>query len=160
MKSFRVLIVEDEMPKLTHIQKFLQGVTPGAEIIAARSVNSALDELEAKLPDLLLLDMSLPTFDIGERESGGRPQGFGGIEILRYMALSHLCCPTIVITGYEGFLRESGEHVDLSQMRADLIGEFPDFLRGVLHYNSSFDEWKESLATTLSAFDINSDGKK
>jgi CheY-like chemotaxis protein len=154
MKLPRVLIVEDEAPKLLHIERFLRSVRKNLQIVAARSVNSALDELESVSPDLLLLDMSLPTFDIGERENGGRPQGFGGIEILRYMALANLSCPTIVITGYEAFLRETGKHVDLSQMRSELMEEFPNFLKGVLHYNSSYDEWKDSLTVALRDIEI------
>ncbi|GJH36316.1 response regulator [Paraburkholderia hospita] len=158
MRQPRVLIVEDEAPKLLHIERFLCSVVNNLQIVSARSVNSALDELEHMLPDLLLLDMSLPTFDIGERENGGRPQGFGGIEILRYMALAELHCPTIVITGYEAFLRETGKHVDLSQMRSELMNEFPDFLKGVLHYNSSYDEWKDSLASVLKEIGIDEGG--
>ncbi|MBR8272570.1 response regulator [Burkholderia cenocepacia] len=160
MRRPHVLIVEDEAPKLLHIERFLHSVADDLQIVAARSVNSALDELEKMLPDLLLLDMSLPTFDIGERENGGRPQGFGGIEILRYMALADLKCPTIVITGYEAFLRETGKHMDLSQMRSELMTEFPDFLKGVLHYNSSYDEWKDSLSAVLREIRIDKDGKK
>lgn len=154
MTEVRVLLVEDEAPKCTHIERFLIGLGSGISVSIARSVNSALDAIEERTPDLLLLDMSLPTFDVGERESGGRPQGFGGIEILRYLALSETKCPTIVITGYEAFEREAGP-VDLSQMRRELENEFPLLLRGVLHYNSTYDEWKRTLAKTLEEFGIN-----
>jgi CheY-like chemotaxis protein len=83
MHSVHILLVEDEAPKSTHIERFLKNLAPNVVISLAKSVNSAFDALEQNVPDLLLLDMSLPTFDIGDRESGGRPQGFGGIEILR-----------------------------------------------------------------------------
>jgi CheY-like chemotaxis protein len=121
-------------------------------------VNSALDEIEKELPDLLLLDMSLPTFDIDERESGGRPQGFGGLEILRQMKLAELQCPTIVITGYEAFLRETGKPLELSELRKELIEEFPDILLGVLHYDSTFDEWKKELKNALAITGIDTRG--
>lgn len=154
MRSVRILLVEDETPKSTHIEHFLKNLAPNVMISLAKSVNSALDALEQNVPDLLLLDMSLPTFDIGDRESGGRPQGFGGIEILRYMTLAEIACPTIVITGYEAFLREAGKTVDLSQIKTELETEFPNLLRGVLHYNSTFDEWKIELMKTFEYFNI------
>ncbi len=154
MRSVHILLVEDETPKSTHIERFLKTMAPNIDITLAKSVNSALDALDAKVPDLLLLDMSLPTFDVGGRESGGRPQGFGGIEILRYMTLSEIYCPTIVITGYEAFFREAGKPVDLSQIRSELKEEFPNHLRGVLHYNSTYDEWKIQLRNTLAVFNI------
>ncbi|ETI64920.1 hypothetical protein C100_04765 [Sphingobium sp. C100] len=144
-----ILLVEDEAPKRRHIEKLLSELTPRAIVLSARSVNSALDALETSDINLLILDMSLPTFDVGERERGGRPQGFGGTEVLRHMAMAEIVCPTVVITGYEGFVREGGSTVDLAQLRAELIDEFPEVLRAVLHYNSTFDEWKTVLASTL-----------
>lgn len=160
MNSVHILLVEDEAPKRTHIERFLTGLSSEVTITIAQSVNSALDALEQQVPDLLLLDMSLPTFDVGERESGGRPQGFGGIEVLRYMAMAEINCPTIVITGYEAFLREAGKPVDLSQLRAELEEEFPQCLKGVLHYNSTYDEWKTALGNALAEFGIHAETGK
>lgn len=145
----QILLVEDEAPKRHHIENLLRDLTPHARILSARSVNSALDVLDTGAIDLLILDMSLPTFDVGERERGGRPQGFGGTEVLRNMTMSEIGCPTVVITGYEGFVREGGTTVDLTQLRTELMEEFPSVLRAVLHYNSTFDEWKTVLKATL-----------
>ena len=147
--EMHILLVEDEAPKRGHIAKLIEELAPEARISMARSVNSALDVLEAEPVSLLVLDMSLPTFDVGERERGGRPQGFGGIEVLRHMSMAEIKCPTVVITGYEGFTREGGTTVDLAQLSIELDEEFPDVLRAVLHYNSTFDEWKSVLARSL-----------
>ena len=144
-----ILIVEDEAPKRKHIESLISSIAPACRQSTARSVNSALDILEAEPIDLLLLDMSLPTFDVGERESGGRPQGFGGTEILRHMVMAEIFAPTVVITGYEGFTREGGATVDLTQLRTELLEEFPSLVRAVLHYNSTYDEWKTVLAATV-----------
>lgn len=140
-----ILLVEDEAPKRQHIERFIDQLFRSATVRIARSVNGAYDAIEARMPDLLLLDMSLPTFDIGDRETGGRPQGFGGIEILRYMAAIDIICPTIVITGYDAFPRQGDQPVGLADLRGELEAEFPQLLRGVLHYNSTVDEWKIAL---------------
>lgn len=153
----QILLVEDEAPKRHHIENLLRDLTPRARILIARSVNSALDVLDKDAIDLLILDMSLPTFDVGERERGGRPQGFGGTEVLRNMTMSEIGCPTVVITGYEGFVREGGSTVDLTQLRAELLEEFPSVLRAVLHYNSTFDEWKRVLSATLTEAGLTGD---
>jgi len=153
MANMKILLVEDEAPKRTHIEAFLQNLEQKVIISHAMSVTSALEALETKLPDLLLLDMSLPTYDIGEREAGGRPQGFGGTEVLRHMVMANLECPTIVITGYEAFLRKEGT-VDLSQLSSELGHEFPGLLRGVLHYNSTYAEWKVELDKILVELEI------
>jgi len=153
----QILLVEDEAPKRHHIENLIRDLTPHARILIARSVNSALDVLDTGAIDLLILDMSLPTFDVGERERGGRPQGFGGTEVLRNMTMSEIGCPTVVITGYEGFVREGGTTVDLTQLRTELMEEFPSVLRAVLHYNSTFDEWKTVLRATLAEAGLTGD---
>jgi len=156
MNNISILLVEDEAPKRTHIEAFLRDLERNIVIREAMSVTSALDLLESELPDLVLLDMSLPTYDVGDRESGGRPQGFGGIEVLRHMSMANLTCPTLVITGYEAFLREEGP-VDLTQLSSELENEFPGILLGVLHYNSTYAEWKAELTKILAEFKITSE---
>jgi CheY-like chemotaxis protein len=144
-----ILLVEDEAPKRGHIQSLVNELLPNVRLSEARSVNSALDVHEAGSVDFMLLDMALPTFDISDQEGGGRPQGFGGIEILRHLRMADKQCPTIIITGYEGFKREGGDTVDLQQLRQELDDEFPDILQGVLHYNSTLDDWKIALKQSL-----------
>src|SRR5664279_1242884 len=106
-----ILLVEDEAPKQQHISSAIFDVQPEAEVRIARSVRSAIDEMRKRQPDLMLLDMSLPTFDVGPTESGGRPQNFGGSEILRYMDLYELHVPTVVVTAYEAFSK-AGQPID------------------------------------------------
>lgn len=142
---FSVYIVEDEEPKYVHIRNYVEKIMPGVTVTHAKSVTSAVNLLEDFLPNLLILDMSLPTFDITVEESGGRPQGFGGIEVLREMLIEKWFCPTIVITGYSAFQRDSIQKVTLDELSEELMIEFPAFLRGVLHFNSSFSEWQVEL---------------
>ncbi len=153
--DLHLLLVEDEAPKCGHIVQLINDVLPNARISIARSVNSALAVLESTPVDFLLLDMALPTFDIGDREAGGRPQGFGGIEVLRHMTMAEIHCPTLIITGYEGFKRESGVTVDLTQLKSELDDEFHQMLKGVLHYNSTYDEWKHTLREALTNTNLN-----
>jgi len=152
----KILVVEDEAPKLEHIDRFLSQTGVNSSICFAHSVNAALDALDDVVPDLILLDMSLPTFDVNDREDGGRPQGFGGIEILRHISMSEIKCATIIITGYEAFPREGEGPVELSQLREELNTEFPSILKGVLHYNSTYDEWKTELVRVLRNVGVNS----
>ncbi|SFI61746.1 hypothetical protein SAMN05216525_11162 [Bradyrhizobium sp. Gha] len=65
-------------------------------------------------------------------------------------------CPTIVITGYEAFPTAAGKTVELSELRDNLSNEFPDLFLGVLHFNSTYDEWKIALEKTLVGLGLNS----
>jgi len=137
-----VLLVEDEAPKRAKIIKFISDLNLDVSISEAKSVDSAFDQIEVLPPDVLLLDMSLPTFDISERENGGDPLGFGGIEVLRFMELSEVSCPTIVITGYEAFPREAEKAVDLNDLREELEKDFPNSFKDIVHYDTSNTSWK------------------
>ncbi|MEI7174227.1 response regulator [Pectobacterium carotovorum] len=147
-----ILLVEDEHPKLIQIYDYLMSLELNfnLDILKARSVNSALDYIDDKFPDLILLDMSLPTIDVdvNSGEAGGRAQGFGGIEVLRYMLYSDISCHTIVVTGYEAFPREGGD-VDLSELTIELKEEFPNIVHSILHYNSTNELWKLKLKEAI-----------
>lgn len=155
-RPISILIVEDEVPKSTQIELFLRALCVPMNIATVRSVNSALDTLDENVPDLMLLDMSLPTIDVDipNKESGGRAQGFGGIEVLRYMGFAGLACPTIVVTGYEVFPRESGD-IGFSDLRNELKHDFPEIVQGVLHYNSTYETWKTELKAAFEAYRMN-----
>lgn len=80
----KILIIEDDKNKLKQVTSFLRKIYINTEIIERYSYNSGIRELlTGSRFDLLLLDMSMPTFDITSVESGGRPKPFAGKEILR-----------------------------------------------------------------------------
>lgn len=145
MLSASALLVEDESPKLAHIRSFMHDNFSNVKVIDALSVSSAIEAIDNQEFDLLLLDMSLPTFDVGQGETGGRPQGFGGIEILRYIDMSGLELQTIVLTGYEAFPDETGEIIDLDTLRSRLVKEFSSTVKDVVHFSSSLEGWKKTL---------------
>ena len=67
----RVLIVEDDEFKQRRLEQVVRTFQPTAEVRSERSVNSGLRGIIDFHPDLILLDMSLTTFDVGPREPGG-----------------------------------------------------------------------------------------
>lgn len=147
---YTILIVEDDEPKYTHIKEYIEGLLTEVTIVHKKSVNSAVECLEELIPDLLILDMSLPTVDITVDDNGGRPQGFGGIEILREMSVESIVCPTIVITGYSAFKKDRENRMTLGELSKELHEEFPEILKGVLHFNSAFSEWQIELNKVIS----------
>lgn len=140
----KVLVVEDEAPKLRNVVELAEELDPSAEIEEARSVTSAIKILKQRSFDLIFLDMSLPTFDIGNGESGGRPQGFGGQEVLRYMSRFSLSTPVIVVTAFEAFA-DKGSAIDLKSLEKTLTQEHPTTFRGIVFYNTMFSAWRDDL---------------
>lgn len=145
----KFLIVEDEEPKREAIINVVGARFPSIDMATARSVRSAIKAISDSAPDFLLLDMSLPTFDIAPGEPGGRPQGEGGVEVLRYMEMVDKSIPTIVITGYDAFKRKDGQRIAFDQLSIELSKYFPDHFKGLIHFDPIKGVWGDKLIDLL-----------
>ena len=91
--------------------------------------------------------MTMPSFDITIDEDGGRPQAYGGRELLRHMAENEVSVPAIVVTQFEKF----GEGVDsltLEQLDSLLRREHEQY-HGTVYYNAASDDWKDQLVNII-----------
>lgn len=144
-----VLVADDEGPKLESLLGAVEPIFPESEVGTARSVRAALDILRARTTHILVLDMSLPTFDVAPGEQGGRPQNYGGIELLRYMDFYDVVCPVFIVTQYEAFPDKDG-HVDLSSLSARLKLDHPNTFHDLIYYGGATDEgWRKRLSSAL-----------
>jgi CheY-like chemotaxis protein len=120
-------------------------------VTVARSLNTAVKEVDQVKFDVILLDMSLPTFDGGKTVvASGRQQTLGGRDMLRYLWELEIQTPVKVITGF----REYPENVDvivLDDLHAELTREFPENYTGHIYFTHSNDTWKAELAEFLGA---------
>jgi CheY-like chemotaxis protein len=144
----RVLLVEDEDPKRQHLLKFCDEVFESIQIELAASVRGAIDHLRVENVDLVLLDMSLPTFDIAAKERGGRPQGAGGIEVIRFLDMMEMSVPIIVVTAYPA-IQIDGRQQTLDEVDVLLRGEHPRLYRGLVYFNSVYGGWRQELETAM-----------
>ena len=140
----KVLVIEDDEFKQRRIAQAVREFWPAVEVLLERSVNSGLNGIVQQHPDLVLLDMSLTTFDVGPNEPGGRPQNFGGIEVLRQMERRNLVIPVIVITQHERFATGTKE-VHLQTLHEELAKDHAQVFRGLVYYNSAAGGWERHL---------------
>ncbi len=143
-----VLIIEDDEFKQRRIAQVVRESYPKVQLELERSVNSGLSRIVTDRPDLILLDMSLTTFDVGPGEPGGRPQNFGGIEILRQMERLEINIPVIVITQHERFASGSRE-VHLSAVQKELKERHEQVFKGLVYYNSAAGGWERNLRAQI-----------
>ena len=134
----RILVSEDEPPKREKILAFLASRSPDATVVTTASVRETID----------WLDMSLPTFSVATGERGGRPQGSGGVEILRYMELMDVSCPVIVVTAYPAITLE-GRELSLQQLDETLTADHGGLYRGLVYFNSVYGNWARELGDAL-----------
>lgn len=142
------LIIEDDELKTDRLKSFLATEEPNAAVEVARSYKSGLRALVAMKPSLVILDMTLPTFDIQPGTDGGRPLSLGGRELLRQMKRRSVASPTVVVTGFDTF-GGGPDAVTLAQLDSNLRSEFPEFYLGCVYFNATTDDWRDELRVLI-----------
>lgn len=145
-----ILLVEDDENKRQQITNAIAQLVSDATVVEARSLTSGRRKLDdATGWDLVILDMSIPAFDITRDESGGRPQALGGRDLLRHMRRRGLTVPVVVITQYDTF-GEADQVLTLQELDERLRGQHGSPYRGVIVYNVVSDEWRTQLRALIS----------
>ncbi len=153
----KIWLIEDDGFKRDKLRSVLREMFASAEIHEARSAKSAFNLLTRGMPNLIVLDMSLPTFDIGPYESGGRPQGFGGIEVLREMERREIVVPVIVVTQYEVF---GEERLGIRELAKRLATEHSKTFTALVYYESASEHWKRDFESAIKkAVESQGDGR-
>lgn len=144
-----VAVIEDDAFKCAKIIEFLREQLPDAEFRTARSYKSGLRTAISSDLDLIILDMTLPSFDISVDEEGGPPLVYGGRELLRQMKRRAVVTPVIVVTQFEQF-ETTGDAVTLDELTSEMKEEFSGILIDSIYYNPTQSRWRELLKSAVS----------
>lgn len=140
----RILIIEDDPNKLKQIILFVNENYPDIEIESSKSYQSGLKSIFLNKYDLILLDMSLPTYDISSGEDGYRFRKLAGQEILSELKRRKKNEKIIIVTQFETF-GEGDNYIELKDLRKKMKLEFSDNYIGTVYYNPAQSEWKSKL---------------
>lgn len=140
----KILIVDDDNYKRNNIISLLQNMSEDFEIIDEKALNPGLCRLFEEDFDVVLLDMSLPMFDLSESKNF---ESFGGLIFLEEMKRKKTHIPTIIITQYEIFGEGSSQRTssDIDEM---CEAKFQNY-KGLIVYSSSNSDWKEMLVKMI-----------
>jgi CheY-like chemotaxis protein len=143
----KILLVEDDEDKARTVRDFLASEFKPSSLTLARSFSSGLRQLatQASDLDLVILDMSMPSFDVTPNEpTGGAPESFAGRDLLEQMKLRGIVVPTIVLTMLDSF-GEAPNKVSLDQLIKKLKEEFGATFVGHVYYSTAVEGWKGPL---------------
>lgn len=98
--------------------------------------------------DLVILDMSLPTYDVGPNERGGRPQGFGGLTVIQHIDALARTLPVLVVTQFLSF-EQGDEILEVGDLQRALSSDYPDLFIGLIQYSGGSNNWKDDLVNKL-----------
>ncbi len=137
----KILVIEDDDNKYNPVRNFLiELYNNNVTIIHKKSFQSGMEILYAEKFDLLILDMSIPNFDVTELDDGGDTLDRGGEFILEEMDRENIITKSIIITQYEEF-----KGVSLAEIDKNLMEEFKESYLGCVSYNTGYDNWKNEL---------------
>jgi CheY-like chemotaxis protein len=144
----KLLLVEDDDNKRQQVLELLCETFPKLGIEVAISLISALRALKNTKPDIVLLDMTLPNYDVADGAGAGGLHAFGGEEFLRQARRFGLKPTVVVITQFETF-GDPPNDKGLAQLDAELQATFPDLYKGAVYYHASIYDWTAQLIEKL-----------
>lgn len=142
----KILIVEDNKNKLLRLKEFIIGIqlAEDIEFTEANSFTSGIRKINEKSWDVIILDMSLPTYDITHRENGGDKKPVAGKEIMKRMIHKNIMIPVIIVTQFETF----GENrITLDILNEEFENKFKKVWKGTIFYEG--EEWQDGLDQIL-----------
>lgn len=145
--SKRLLIIEDNEPKLNHLRQFCEENLGEYKVEDRRSYNSALSEVvhNGNSYDLILLDVSMNTYDISPEVSDGEQEPLAGSNILRFMKLRKIKVPVIVVTMYESFV----DGIKIDKLDEGFREKYAEFYKGYVYYSLRNEDWINRLKALI-----------
>jgi Response regulator containing CheY-like receiver, AAA-type ATPase, and DNA-binding domains len=152
----KILIVEDNKNKLLRLKEYIleMKVEKELNIVEAKSFTSGIRRIIERCWDVIILDMSLPTYDITHRENGGDKKPVAGKEIMKRMIHKNILIPVIIVTQFETF----GENkITLDILNEEFEKNFKQVWKGTIFYEG--DKWQRDLNLILREI-IKKEGEK
>lgn len=138
----KVLIIEDNTYKIDQMLLFFEQEFKGSQVYTKKSYHSGLKEvIKNNTYDLILLDISMPNYDIMPGESGGDPMPLAGKLILTQMDIRDISAKVIVVTMYENFV----DGTKLIALDKQFKEEFSVNYHGYVYFSPGNTNWKPIL---------------
>lgn len=144
----KALIIDDTEYKIESLTGILAECAFISQVRVARSFQSGVHTVKDYRPDVVLLDMSLPTSERPSGELEGRTRIYGGREILAEMDFDELDARVIIVTQFDHF-GEPPHSVTLETLLAQLQKSYPKLFVGGIYYSNVDTLWRHKLLTLL-----------
>ena len=150
----KILVIEDIEFKLKKILDLLDNLKKVKNISYdyAKSYATGLDKAIEIEFDLIILDMSLPTYEKTTKSTGGRIRMFGGKEIIRQLKRENKLKPFIILSQYKEF-DNSDDIKSLNEVGISLKKSYGDYYISTILYESSSIIWKTLLEKEIIKYD-------
>lgn len=146
----KILLVEDDDIKANQITEFIDNLHGRSYGITRKSSwQSGIKEIIKNLHyNIIILDMSMPRFDLATGDVYEEFEPFAGLDILREMKRRKINIPTFVVTAFDVFGEEDNK-INYDQLNNLLDVEFNNMYLGMTYFNSTSEKWKKDLENII-----------
>jgi DNA-binding NarL/FixJ family response regulator len=141
-----ILIIEDNPLKREKVHEFLSA-NYAVRLSEAASYNSGLNLALSEKFDLVILDMSMPTFDRTDVTHGGRFRTLAGKEIVLRLEKQRRLVPFVILTGYSDFSFNS-QSLSIAEIDESLLA-LGDKYFGCVLFDAAESIWKDKLSEII-----------
>lgn len=145
----KILLIEDMPRKAESIKVVLFSQFPKIELSEESSYHAAIENIAnyGNEYDVILLDMSMNTFNVSVEENGGIPEPFAGVRILEKLFLNEIDTRVIVISMYHKI-----EGKDFKEIGDELMEQYPNLYEGFVLFAFDRNDWKLKLINLISSY--------
>lgn len=138
----KILLIEDLPGKAKAIIDVIKYHFPNLVIDQRTSYHTAIETVLKNFEDyfIVLLDMTMSTYDENEDETGGEPEVVAGKRILERMFMRDIPLKVKVVTMYESF---DGQRIRDLDRELKMVS--PDNYDGYIFFSFDKNEWKQEL---------------
>ncbi|KPV95327.1 hypothetical protein AN214_02550 [Pseudoalteromonas sp. P1-9] len=147
----KLLIVEDGQYKSERVVEYIETTFDSFEISIACSYSTGVKFIVEERPEIVILDMSLPTFDEVNGQGGGDKRMYGGLDIARQIQRRKINSSFLFLTQHESFTENPklGKRSDIDRMAKETYAEL---YLGYIYYEHNGFKWKDELKDILSSY--------
>lgn len=154
MKNLKILIADDDKEKIQEIENCILDIIHSSKIEYnisfeySYSIRSTSIKISKNSYNLLILDMSMPSFDQINSGLTDAPKALAGKEIMMKMRHKKINTPVIIVTQFDVFGRHNSV-INLDNLMTEIKQEFIELYSGHAFYDPQSTQWKTSLKNSF-----------
>ncbi|KAB7687912.1 response regulator [Plesiomonas shigelloides] len=146
--QLKILLADDSPEKTTYIKEALDKNISYESLDITKSYKSTMLAIKNNVYDLLILDMSMPTFESQNDKTVLTPRPLAGKDVLSKLHYRNVKIPVIVLTQFDVFGRLV-DAIGLNDLTEDLSKSFPNNFKGCVFYDPQSSKWVTELMSIL-----------
>ncbi|MEN3756043.1 response regulator [Aeromonas veronii] len=146
--SIKILLADDSQEKLKYIKETLDANIKYDVLDISNSYNSTTKAIKKNNYNLVILDMSMPTFDAVDGQISATPRPLAGKDVMSKLHYRGNKTPIIILTQFDVFGRLN-DVVGIEDLKSDLKSSFPDNFKGCVFYDPQGSTWISELLSIV-----------